>query len=90
MSKKCYYSYKYVLQSLYYSISILGKDLNSGFQTLTKQYGKIVGFWLGSDRVVVISDFEILQDILNKYETADRQKFKAACKYTFQKGCKVT
>ena len=32
------------------------------------------GFWLGKDRAVAISDFEVLQDILNKNETAFRQQ----------------
>ena len=51
----------------------LGKDLLSGFQSLTARYGQISGFWLGPRRAVVISDFEVLQDILSKPETADRQ-----------------
>ena len=52
---------------------LLGKDLTSGFLTLTKKYGKVTGLWLGPRRAVVISDFEILQDILNKKEVNDRQ-----------------
>ena len=52
---------------------LLGKDLTSGFLSLTKKYGKMTGLWLGPRRAVVISDFEILQDILNKKEANDRQ-----------------
>ena len=51
----------------------MGKDLLSGFQSLTVEHGQISGFWLGPRRAVVISNFEVLQDILNKPETADRQ-----------------
>ena len=52
---------------------LLGKDLTSGFLSLTKKYGKVTGLWLGPRRAVVISDFEILQVILNKKEANDRQ-----------------
>ena len=52
----------------------LGVDLPKGLTLLRKKYGKIFGFWLGKDRAVAISDFEVLQDILNKNETAFRQQ----------------
>ena len=69
----------------------MGKDLLSGFQSLTAKYGQISGFWLGPRRAVVISNFEVLQDILNKPETADRQLRSAMRKkkiylLTFQSG----
>ena len=37
------------------------------------KYGKICGFWLGPQRAVVVADFEILQELLNKPVTAGRQ-----------------
>ena len=37
------------------------------------KYGKVCGFWLGPQRAVVVADFEILQELLNKPETAGRQ-----------------
>ena len=60
----------------------LGKDFAFGFQSLTKQYGKMVGLWLGPYRAVVISDFEVLQVILNMSETASRQDMPAFCKFS--------
>ena len=51
---------------------ILGRDLTRGFYRLQEKYGNIFGFWLGPTRAVVVSDFELLQDILNKPGTANR------------------
>ena len=51
---------------------VLGKDYNIGFTSLIRKYGKSVGLWLGSNRTVLVSDFDILQEILNIYETSDR------------------
>ena len=51
---------------------LLGQDFNAGFTSLIKKYGKMVGFWLGPSRAVLISDFDILQDVLNRHETTDR------------------
>ena len=51
---------------------ILGSDMFKGFQKLQKRYGDIFGLWLGSQRTVVVSDFDTLQDLLNKPQTANR------------------
>ena len=51
---------------------VLGKDYNIGFTSLIRKHGKIVGLWLGSNRTVLISDFDILQEILNLNETSNR------------------
>lgn len=51
---------------------LLGKDFSSGFSALVRKYGKTVGLWLGSNRAVLVTDFNTLQDILNLHETADR------------------
>ena len=40
---------------------------------LYEKYGKVCGFWLGSKRIVFIADFDLLQDSLNKFETANRR-----------------
>jgi len=53
---------------------ILGKDIEKGIKNLTLKYGKICGFWMGAHRAVVVADFEILQELLNKPETVDRQQ----------------
>ena len=52
---------------------VLGSDLNEGFKLLYEKYGKVCGFWLGSKRTVFVADFDLLQDILNKSELANRQ-----------------
>ena len=49
---------------------------------MTKKYGKISGMWIGGERAVIVADFEILQDLLSKNETALRQKMEGACMYT--------
>ena len=60
---------------------VLGKKLDVGFTNLTRQYGKFVGMWMGPDRTAVISDFEVLQDILSKNGTENRPKLQAQSKY---------
>ena len=57
---------------------ILGRDLSRGFYRLQEKYGNICGLWLGPRRCVVVSDFKILQDILNKSATANRLTVKVA------------
>ena len=42
---------------------------------MTLKYGKIFGLWLGPNRAVVVADFEILQELLNRSETADRHSW---------------
>ena len=64
---------------------ILGKDTEKGFKNLILKYGKICGFWLGPQRAVVVADFEILQELLNKPETSDRQFWAAGGKMNFHK-----
>ena len=59
----------------------IGKDFSKGLINLSNEYGKVVGLWLGSKRAVVISDFDILQDILNKNETAYRSTTKVGRKF---------
>ena len=62
---------------------ILGNDLEKGFKNLTTKHGKICGLWLGPQRAVVVSDFEILQEMLNKPETSDRQIWAVAGNYHY-------
>ena len=52
---------------------VLGDDLEKGFKKLILKHGKICGLWLGPQRAVVVADFEILQEVLNKAELSDRQ-----------------
>ena len=51
---------------------MIGNDYNTGFHLLHKKYGSFVGMWMGRHRAVLISDFEILHDIMNKSETTLR------------------
>ena len=51
---------------------MIGNDYKTGFHLLHKKYGASVGMWMGRHRAVLISDFEILQDIMNKPETTLR------------------
>ncbi len=50
---------------------------------MTLKYGKICGFWLGPKKAVVVADFEILKELLNKPETTDRQTYAVAGKMGF-------
>ena len=59
---------------------LLGNDLAKGFSTLSEKYGKVCGFWLGMERTVFVADFDLLQDILQRSETADRQTRANSCK----------
>ena len=58
----------------------LRKDFPNSLRKLTKEYGKIYGFWFGGKRAVIVADFDVLQDILNKKETVDRPPMQGAGK----------
>lgn len=52
---------------------LLDKEVYKGFCDLSKEYGNICGLWLGSRRCVVVSNFEMIQDILNMHASTGRQ-----------------
>ena len=52
---------------------LLSKKLNESFLNLALKYGKVYGMWLFGKRAVIISDFEMLQNVLNKNETSNRE-----------------
>ena len=54
--------------------------MEKGFKNLNLKYGKICGFWFGPQRAVLVTDFEILQEILNKSEASNRHQQAAAGK----------
>ena len=58
-----------------------GNDISGGLAKTMKKYGKISGMWIGNQRAVAIADFEILHDLMNKNETANRQKMNGAGEY---------
>ena len=39
---------------------------------MTLKYGKICGLWLGPHKTVIVADFEILQELLNRPEIVGR------------------
>ena len=47
----------------------------------TLGYGKIYGVWFGGKRAVIVADFNVLQDILNRKETANRPPMQGAGKF---------
>ena len=42
------------------------------FINLSKSYGKVVTFWMGSKPVVFVNEYEAFKNLLNKRETFDR------------------
>jgi len=56
---------------------LLGKDLHGGLDKITEKYGRISGMWLGHQRAVLVADFDILQDLMNKNEASSRQNLDA-------------
>ena len=52
----------------------LGIDIPKGLHELTVKYGSIFGFWMGPERAIAISDFDVLQEVLNRNETTNRQR----------------
>ena len=59
---------------------LLGKDLHGGLDKITEKYGRISGMWLGHQRAILVADFDILQDMLNKNEASHRQSLDALSK----------
>ena len=57
---------------------IFGTDIITGLQKIKKKYGPTCGFWLGNQRCVLLTDFDLIQDAMNKPETAARQQVAAA------------
>jgi hypothetical protein len=53
---------------------VLGSDLVVGFDKMRQKYGDISGFWLGNKRAVVVSEFELIQELLNNPEVSNRHK----------------
>ena len=57
---------------------LVGSDFVKGLKKLKEKFGPTFGFWLGTQRCVVVTDFELLQDVLNRSETSSRQKLPSA------------
>ncbi len=53
-------------------------DMPNGFERLRKKYGDVVGFHLGPDRAVVVSDYELIQELGARQDFADRQEFNSS------------
>ena len=57
---------------------LVGSDFVKGLKKLKEKFGPTFGFWLGTQRCVVVTDFELLQDVMNRSETSSRQKLPSA------------
>ncbi len=56
----------------------VGLDMNQGFERLREKYGDVVGLFLGPDRAIVVSDYELIQELGASHAFADRQDFSAS------------
>ena len=44
----------------------VGRSVNDGIARFRRKYGKVFGFTIGSKRLVVIGDIELMQDAMNR------------------------
>ncbi len=51
----------------------LGKNIIAGFERLRLVHGDVYGLYLGRERTVVVSDFELVQEVGARHEFANRQ-----------------
>ncbi len=51
----------------------LGKNIIAGFERLRRKHGDVYGLYLGRERTVVVSDFELVQEVGARHEFANRQ-----------------
>ena len=59
-------------------IYVIGTDFVKGLKKLKVKYGPTFGFWLGNQRCVVITDYDLLHDVMHRHETNSRQRLPAA------------
>ena len=57
------------------------KDFPSSLRKLSYKYGKIFGLWFGGERCVMVADFDVIQDIMNRKEAVDRPPMKGGGKF---------
>ena len=57
---------------------VIGNDIIPGLQKMKKKYGPTCGFWLGNERCVLLTDFDLIQEAMNKPETSARHQVAAA------------
>ncbi len=63
---------------------LLGQDFIHAFKGLRKKYGDVFGMWLGPRRGVVVCDFDNMQELLSKPESANRQYVEVVRKSQYQ------
>ena len=57
------------------------KDFPSSLRKLSYKYGKIFGLWFGGERCVMVADFDVIQDIMNRKEAVDRPPMQGGGKF---------
>ncbi len=50
----------------------VGTNIVDGYRRLTDKYGKILGLYIGMDRVVIVSDFKMIEEFGNSAECSNR------------------
>ncbi len=58
----------------------LGADISAGFERLRRRYGDVYGLFVAKDRSVVVSDFELLQEVGSSPNYVNRQNFLSAAR----------
>ncbi len=53
----------------------LGGNMFDGFNRLRRKYGDVYGMYLGPNRTVVVSDFDLIQEVGSNEAFQDRQNF---------------
>ncbi len=56
----------------------IGSNTMAGFENLRRKYGNVFGLFLGSDRTIVVSDFDLIQEVGSNPDFQNRQDFSAA------------
>ena len=56
----------------------IGTDMGVGFENLRLKYGDVFGMFLSKDRAVVVSDYNLIQEVGSNPAFVNRQDFRAA------------
>ncbi len=56
----------------------IGSDMVKGFEEFRKKYGDVVGFFLGPDRAILVSDFNLIQELGSSQTFSDRMDLSAS------------
>ncbi len=56
----------------------IGTNLMEGFGNLRKKYGSVYGLFVGQERTIVVSDFDLIQEVGSNLDFVNRQFFTAS------------